>query len=157
MALSPGDLGGRVVRVPGDSGGGRYAGTEEFSSIKDIYTGQRIEISDMSIDHFIPWSFVLHDRLWNLAPVSKRVNSSKSDLLPDLDKHLDTFIDLQYMAYSTAVENNFSKNLLEDYLLLGSGIDTTAVIREPDFREIIKNTITPLHRIAQNQGFGLWR
>jgi len=148
-----GDLGGRrFVQTAHISGEGEYG-----TAIKDIYTGQRIEISDMSLDHFIPWSFVLHDQLWNLAPVSKRVNSSKSDLLPDLDKHLESFIDLQFMAYSTAVENNISKSLLEDYLMLGSGIDTSAVIRESDFREIIRNTITPLHRIAQNQGFGLWR
>ncbi len=35
-------------------------------------------------------------------------------------------------------------------------IGVTASLREAEFKEIMQNTITPLHRIAQNQGFGLW-
>ncbi|PKL18228.1 MAG: hypothetical protein CVV49_07170 [Spirochaetae bacterium HGW-Spirochaetae-5] len=155
---------------PGDLGCRGYSGSESAGAIKDIYTGQRIESSDMSLDHFIPWSFVLHDQLWNLAPVSKRVNSSKSDLLPDLDKHLESFIDLQFMAYITAIESGIKSNALEDYYILGAGNNTSTpvpppgdrgysqgIIRESDFKGILRNTITPLHRIAQNQGFGLWR
>jgi len=45
-----------------------------------IYTGHYIENFD--IDHFIPWSFVTHDQLWNLAPIEKSLNSSKSNKLP---------------------------------------------------------------------------
>ncbi len=45
--------------------------------IQDIYTGRLLEPKGFSIDHFIPWSFVLHDQLWNLVPTSKSVNSSK--------------------------------------------------------------------------------
>ncbi len=120
------------------------------------YTDHPVSANDMSLDHFIPWSFVLHDRLWNLAPVSKSINSSKSDLLPDLDSHLESFVDLQYRAYITAVENSFSSKLIEDYIVLGQGVDVSGIIREPEFKDILKNTITPLHRIALNQGFGVW-
>lgn len=42
---------------------------------------------DLSIDHFLPRSFVAHDQLWNLIPVSKSINSSKSNNLPDLDSY----------------------------------------------------------------------
>ena len=46
----------------------------ERSQVKDIYTG--LEFNDknfkehgvLSIDHFIPWSFVLHDHMWNFVP-----------------------------------------------------------------------------------------
>jgi 5-methylcytosine-specific restriction endonuclease McrA len=36
-----------------------------------------------TVDHFIPWSFVFEDRLWNLVPACRPCNSSKSDRLPD--------------------------------------------------------------------------
>ncbi len=141
---------------PGDLGGHGIGNRESVIAIKDIYTGQPVNESDMSIDHFIPWSFVLHDRLWNLTPVSKSINSRKSDLLPPLERYLDSFINLQYTALTTAINLGYKKNKLEDYLMLGEGIDLTANIDKSKFKELITNTITPLHRIAQNQGFGLW-
>ena len=48
-----------------------------------IYTGAPLDPDDLSLDHYLPWSFVAHDRPWNLVPVSPRVNSAKSDSLPD--------------------------------------------------------------------------
>ena len=82
----------------------------------------------MSLDHFIPWSFVLHDRMWNLVPVSKSINSSKSDLLPPLEKYLDSFIDLQFTAYTTALEIGINSKTLEDYYLLGAGNTTSSPV-----------------------------
>lgn len=35
------------------------------------------------VDHFIPWSFVQSDHLWNLVLSCNRCNSSKSDKLPE--------------------------------------------------------------------------
>ncbi|UTR10184.1 HNH endonuclease [Evansella sp. LMS18] len=35
------------------------------------------------VDHFIPWSFVQSDNLWNLVLSCNRCNSSKSDKLPE--------------------------------------------------------------------------
>ncbi|HPS57659.1 MAG TPA: HNH endonuclease domain-containing protein [Spirochaetota bacterium] len=96
--------------------------------INDIYTGRPITLSDMSLDHFIPWSFVLHDRMWNLVPVSKSINSSKSDLLPPLEKYLDSFIDLQFTAYTTALEIGINSKTLEDYYLLGAGNTTSSPV-----------------------------
>ena len=57
-------------------------------NINDIYTGMNFtkenydKLGGLSIDHFIPWSFVLHDEMWNLTPTFKNINSSKSDNLP---------------------------------------------------------------------------
>ena len=52
----------------------------------DIYTGEEISIDKISLDHYIPWSFVLHDALWNLTPTPRNINSSKGDRLPNLQK-----------------------------------------------------------------------
>jgi hypothetical protein len=57
------------------------------TQFKDIYSERQLADS-FSIDHFLPWSFVVHDLLWNLTPVEPATNSSKNDLLPDLDLYL---------------------------------------------------------------------
>ncbi len=124
--------------------------------INDIYTNLPLEIADVSIDHFIPWSFVLHDKQWNLTPVSRSINSSKSDRLPPLEKYLDTFINQQFKAYKVALMQGPNSKVMQDYITLGQGIGVSAGLRETEFKEIMQNTIIPLHRIAQNQGFGMW-
>jgi 5-methylcytosine-specific restriction endonuclease McrA len=49
----------------------------------DIYTGTEFTEENlhayggMSIDHFIPWSLVLHNDIWNLYPMYKNINSGK--------------------------------------------------------------------------------
>ena len=47
-----------------------------------LYSGRLLEPESIALDHFLPWSFVAHDRLWNLLPVSTSANSSKSDSIP---------------------------------------------------------------------------
>ena len=50
----------------------------------DIYSGKPISGS-FSIDHFLPWSYVAHDQIWNLVPTEAETNSSKSNILPSID------------------------------------------------------------------------
>lgn len=50
-----------------------------------IYTGKTLVENAYDLDHFIPWSFVSHNQIWNLLPIDKSINSSKSNNLPDLD------------------------------------------------------------------------
>ena len=47
-----------------------------------IYTGGSIAPGELSLDHFLPRSFVGHDRIWNLVPMAKGPNSSKGARLP---------------------------------------------------------------------------
>ena len=54
----------------------------EVQEIKDVFTGQPVKKKKYDIDHFIPWSFVMNDELWNLMPMDASLNSSKSNRLP---------------------------------------------------------------------------
>ncbi|MBS5284375.1 MAG: hypothetical protein KHY46_10980 [Clostridiales bacterium] len=36
----------------------------------------------MSIDHFVPRSYISNDKLWNLPPLRRSLNSSKNNRLP---------------------------------------------------------------------------
>ena len=70
-------------------------------TVSDIYTGKKLtednfsNYGTLSIDHFIPWSFVLHDELWNLAPTFKNVNSQKSNKPPEINLYMDKFCEIQ--------------------------------------------------------------
>lgn len=57
---------------------------KEFNDGKiiDFYTGEELDISNVSIDHVIPWSFMYSDDIWNLVITSKSHNSSKSNSIP---------------------------------------------------------------------------
>ena len=48
-----------------------------------IYSGRLLDAARFHMDHFIPWTFVCHDALWNLVPVSPETNLFKGDRLPD--------------------------------------------------------------------------
>ncbi len=48
-----------------------------------IYTGRALGPEPASLDHFVPWTYVAHDAIWNLVPVRREVNSSKGDSFPD--------------------------------------------------------------------------
>ena len=39
----------------------------------------------IALDHFLPRSFVSHDRIWNLVPIAPAINSSKGARLPRLE------------------------------------------------------------------------
>lgn len=51
----------------------------ERKPIRDFYTDEVLELGDVSVDHFIPWSFMYSDDLWNLVITSKSNNSKKSN------------------------------------------------------------------------------
>ena len=55
---------------------------ETVGSINCIYTGKQIFAKQYDLDHFVPWSFVSHNLLWNLIPADSSINSSKSNNLP---------------------------------------------------------------------------
>lgn len=135
-----------------------------YSGMSDIYTGLKFSIDNqsqfggVSIDHFIPWSFVLHDELWNLCPTFKNINSKKGNRLPQKD-YIDKFCSLQYSAFISAKEVKISNKQLESYLTLKkdifqieSGQDRGREV----FEKAVSDTITPLYLIAQNHGYALW-
>jgi hypothetical protein len=62
-----------------------------------VYSGQALDLDDIHLDHFLPWTFVCHDALWNLAPVVSDVNLSKGNRLPD-PAYLPAVVDLHHRA-----------------------------------------------------------
>ena len=131
----------------------------------DLYTEQEFNrpnfdrYGKFSIDHFIPWSFVLHNEIWNLYPMFGKLNSAKSDRLPDKERYLARFCDRQYEAFLVAKKwDGVFQNLKEQYLNVKRDIFEIACSdRGHDaFVRAMWQTIEPLYQIANNQGFGIW-
>lgn len=119
-----------------------------------IYSNKPFDFSNITIDHFLPWRFVTHDQLWNLLPVSKSINSSKSDNIPS-EIYLANFSKLQFDAFHFAINSStISMRVLEDYsTIFNDTIKTIASISEQRFEEVLTESIKPLMQIAINMGF----
>ena len=77
--------------------------------IREIYTGREIGLDVLSIDHFVPRSYISNDELWNLTPMSKSLNSSKNNRLPSWDEYFEPFAHYQYYLYSLVFPEDESK------------------------------------------------
>lgn len=126
-------------------------------SVHCIYTGKELHPSDYDLDHFIPWSFVSHDLLWNLIPSDDSINSSKSNKLPDLSLFLPKLASLQHRSLRVFINANKSIKVLEDYLSLGYTARELADMSGERFMELYERTFKPMSQIALNMGFEIWK
>ena len=55
---------------------------EEFESKTCFYCGKQLSSDKIDVDHFIPWSFIKDDNLWNLVLACPSCNRKKNDKLP---------------------------------------------------------------------------
>lgn len=122
---------------------------KELGTIDCIFSNTTLMVNDYALDHFVPHAFVSHDLLWNLLPIDKSFNSKKSDKLPNLELHYDSFFNLQRSAYEI-VSHHYPKNiLLQDYLNVFPDLTTS---KNFDYHKL-KGNIQPLIAIANNKGF----
>jgi hypothetical protein len=116
----------------------------------DIYSGAPLPDS-FSIDHFLPWSFVAHDLLWNLAPVLKVTNSKKSDSLPKAEIYLPR---LSKLHHESLLLMRDKTRMLEDYAnWFQADINRITTMPEDEFFHHYRGSIEPQLQIAHNQGF----
>jgi hypothetical protein len=110
------------------------------------------------LDHYLPWSFVAHDQLWNLIPTFPEVNSSKSNYLPD-EKCFDKFVNLQHLGLSISQEIMGNKkwiNYVEAYLADLKIDDKNDLLDLHILKAAYESTLSPLISIAIRQGFARW-
>jgi hypothetical protein len=91
----------------------------QVKPLRCIYTGSLLTTEDdLSLDHYLPWSFVAHDQLWNLIPASRSVNSSKSNNIPS-EQYFERFVTMQYEGIVTSKQvltEQRWKNFLESHM-----------------------------------------
>lgn len=122
-----------------------------------IYTGRELYINEYDLDHFIPWSFVSHDLLWNLIPADGSINSSKSNRLPDLNIYLPKLASMQLHGLKTFIKSGKSPDILEDFISLGYTANELVNMSDVEFLNVFERTFTPMNQIALNIGFETWK
>lgn len=134
----------------------------EVSPIKDVFTEQNIVPRNYDVDHFIPWSFVMNDELWNLMPMDSSLNSSKSNRLPKWDPFFERFATNQYLLYGfihekagiyKLFENCYRDNLHSIWAgqeLYRKGNSKT------EFYNILLKNMQPVYDSARRQGYEIW-
>ena len=120
----------------------------ELGSIECIFSGTKLyfEEKNFAIDHFIPHAFVSHDLIWNLIPIERSINSTKSDNLPSFHKYFDKFYELQKLAFEINKNHNPTSKYMDEYLTIFPNSNTFE-------KQAFSNTIQPLITIANNNGF----
>lgn len=122
-----------------------------------IYTDKLLHPKDYDLDHFIPWSFVTHDLLWNLIPSDGSINSSKSNNLPDLNIYLPKLAKLQHQSLQLMIKHNKELKIMEDFISLGYTVKELADMDDDHFCELYERTFNPINQIALNMGFDTWK
>lgn len=131
---------------------------EHSKGQKCIYTNKLISVGDYDLDHFIPWSFVSHNLLWNLIPADGSVNAAKRDRLPNLDRYLLKLATTQQKAVAICIKENYrSQEILEDYFTLGCTPQELIQMDANSLHNCFARTFNPMSQIAQNMGFDQWK
>jgi len=135
---------------------------EERNGFNCIYTGERLRLRNYELDHFVPWSFVSHDRIWNLTPVPPTINASKSDALPDpgfvsaLAKQHARFARLATRIADPAMTGLWNKAV--DEWSLDLRLDRGSLRDSDALKDAYVNTHGALLNIAGRMGFPTgWR
>lgn len=120
----------------------------------DIFENKAlVELNEVSIDHFLPWSFVTHDLIWNLHPINKYVNSSKSNNIPQKN-YFQNFYNLQYNFCRFLLNEGLGKPLEDYYKLFNCSNEELKKFSKEQFIVRIDNFYLPQYEIAKNMGFG---
>ena len=124
-------------------------------TLRCIYSGEALSVGNFALDHYLPWSFVAHDQLWNLIPTPPSVNASKSNRLPSAN-YFGGFVTLQHQGLVTASQilpkGQFGR-LAEDHLADLHLPSLTALLDYDQLYRAYAQNIGPLITLATNQGF----
>ena len=130
------------------------------AQIKCLYSGKDLTVNNFVLDHYIPFSFIGHNQVWNLHPVTKQANSDKSDSLPNAC-YFDGFVKQQQTAMAVCwqqkITTSIAKSILAEY---GEGlnIDVEKEASSGEIKKSYKGLISPLMTIARSYGFSaLWK
>jgi hypothetical protein len=141
----------------------KCAAEASHRKVTDVYSGMELDSTDFDLDHFIPWSYVANDELWNLIPMDKRLNSSKSNRLPVWEEYFVGLANAQYGLYKSifkypVVRTAFEKCRRDNLNALWAA-DTLYI--EGNSREkfchILEHNLRPIYESAYLQGYGLWK
>ncbi|HFD81636.1 MAG TPA: hypothetical protein ENK05_14785 [Gammaproteobacteria bacterium] len=131
-----------------------WAGFIQQQRLLCLYSKVPLDPSNFALDHFVPWSFVCHDRPWNLIPVSPQANASKGNMLPHR-KYIPIFVKSHAQALRVGqglVGQQAWRQFLEPYIT-DLHLSEGALQDVGKLQRAYKNTLDPLFTLARQMGF----
>ena len=130
-------------------------------TIYDVYTSERLE-SNFDIDHFIPWSYVAHDEIWNLIPSNPSINRSKSNNLPMWNKYFNGMVNVEFELYKNIYKYDKLHELFDQ--CSAKNLQSVWAIEElyipgntkEMFMNKLESHLHPLYESAKQQGYREW-
>ena len=139
-----------------------WEGILDVREVRDVFTGNPIVAKRYDVDHFIPWSFVMNDELWNLMPMDSSLNSSKSNKLPKWDPFFIVFAENQFGMYKLIHEKEELHKRFEDCyrdnlhsIWAGQELYRPGNTKE-EFYNILQKNMQPVYDSARRQGYEIW-
>ena len=114
------------------------------------------------MDHFIPWSYVGSDELWNLLPAESRVNRFlKRNNLPKWDDFFEDYACMQYELYKDVfckedfeIYGQFEKCMAKNLTSLWARNELYQIGNtESSFINILETHIKPIYSDAERSNF----
>ncbi len=139
-----------------------WEGILELTEVRDVFTDKALTSKKYDVDHFIPWSFVMNDELWNLMPMDSSLNSSKSNYLPKWDPFFERFAQNQFMMYELIHAKEGIHKLFES--CYRDNIHSIWAVQElyrkgnnkEVFCGILCKNMEPVYDSARRQGYEIW-
>ena len=139
-----------------------WNGIIELTEVRDVFIDDPINRREYDVDHFVPWSFVMNDELWNLMPMDSSLNSVKSNRLPLWDLYFERFAWNQYLMYELVNQSPGLHKLFEGCyrdnlhsIWAGQELYRPGNTREV-FYNILQKNMRPVYDSARRQGYELW-
>ena len=139
-----------------------WHGVLELTEIRDVFKDEPIIFKEYDVDHFVPWSFVMNDELWNLMPMESSLNSVKSNKLPLWDPFFERFASNQFVMYELINQNPGVHKLFEGCyrdnlhsIWAGQELYRPGNSKEVFFNILQKN-MRPVYDSARRQGYAVW-
>jgi len=139
-----------------------WNGILDLQDIQDVFTGANVVNGRYDVAHFIPWSFVMNDELWNLMPMDSSLNSSKSNKLPKWEPFFKRFAHNQYILSGFTLEKAAVYTLFEK--CIGNDPPSVWTVQElyrkgnsrEKFFDILNENMRPVYDSARRQGYEIW-
>ena len=140
-----------------------YKDIMEVAPQHEIYHNIILEKNDISIDHFILWSYTASDKFRNLTPTTKSINSSKGNFLPLWDKYFPKLSEMEYSLYTIIISYPTLRGKFESLApKYFSSIETKEKLfgrknlSKDMFANTLKEIMEPQYKACGNCGFGYW-
>lgn len=141
-----------------------WEGILETQVVIDVFKNEPIQKGKYDVDHFIPWSFVMNDELWNLMPMDSSLNSSKRNKLPKWTPFFERFANNQFIMYSMIYDESIPqiRKLYEGCYRdnLHSIWANQELYRkgnsQVEFCNILMKNMMPVYESARRQGYEIW-